>query len=167
MIPKTKEELLSEIKINYKKLKIELENIKEENAFKKVLEWQAKLDIISVCDLLSYLVWWWKLVLKWENWKSSWKEVIFPEFWYKWNELWKLAQKFYKDYEKLNFEELKLKLDQVVNEIIFMIDRKSNYELYETFWYEKWTLWRMIQFNTSSPYKNIKARIVKGRKNKI
>jgi hypothetical protein len=38
MIPKTKEKLISEININYKKLKVELENIKDENAFKKVLE---------------------------------------------------------------------------------------------------------------------------------
>lgn len=164
MVPKTKDELLSEIKIHYQKLKVELEKIKYENAFEKILEWQVKWDTISICDLISYLIWRWELVLKWEKWKSSWKEVVFPEVWYKWNELWKLAQKFYKDYEDLSFEELKWKLDEVVNEIIFMIEWKSNYELYEVLWYTKWTLWRMIQFNTSSPYKNVRARIIKWKK---
>ncbi|MFX4153989.1 ClbS/DfsB family four-helix bundle protein [Aliarcobacter butzleri] len=60
------------------------------------------------------------------------EEVDFPETGYKWNQLGKLAQKFYEDY-KIS-------------------------------WHEKWTLGRMIQFNTSSPYANAKARIRKWKK---
>lgn len=44
------------------------------------------------------------------------------------------------------------------------IEQKSNSELYEVAWYEKWTLGRMIQFNTASPYTNARGRIRKWKK---
>lgn len=164
MIPKNKDELLSEINIHYKKLKDEIWKIDAKNASLKELDGQVAWDVISVCNLLAYLIWWWELVLKWEKWVSNGVNVDFPETGYKWNELGKLAQKFYIDYEDLDFEALQEKLDEVVNNITLMIDSKTNYELYESLWYTKWTLWRMIQFNTSSPYKNVRARLVKWRK---
>ncbi|MCF9684883.1 ClbS/DfsB family four-helix bundle protein, partial [Vibrio parahaemolyticus] len=33
------------------------------------------------------------------------------------------------------------------------------YELYGVAWYEQWTLGRMIQFNTSSPMKNMRTKV--------
>lgn len=164
MVPKNKDELLCEIQIHSQKLFSELEKISENDVYKKELEWQVKDTFVSIHNLLSYLVGWWELVLKWENIKSSWKEPVFPETGYKWNELWKLAQKFYLDYENISFENLKIKFDETVKEIIKMIEWKTNEELYEKLWYTKWTHGRMIQFNTSSPYKNIKSKIVKWRK---
>ena len=50
--------------------------------------------------------------------------------------------------------------------ILQLIESKSNQELYEVSWYEKWTLGRMIQFNTSSPYTNARGRIRKWKKEK-
>lgn len=164
MVPKNKEELLSEIKIHSQKLLSELEKIPEKSLYIKELEWQVKDTFVSVHNLLSYLVWRWELVLKWEQLKSSWKEPVFPENGYKWNELWKLAQKFYLDYENISFYDLKIKFDENLKEIIKMIEWKTNEELYENLRYTKWTHGRMIQFNTSSPYKNIKSRIVKWKK---
>ncbi|ARR51641.1 ClbS/DfsB family four-helix bundle protein [Photobacterium damselae] len=35
----------------------------------------------------------------------------------------------------------------------------SNHQLYQEPWYEKWTLGRMIQFNTSSPMKNVRTKV--------
>jgi len=96
-----------------------------------------------------------------ESKKDSNDLVDFPETGYKWNELGKLAQKFYKDYEDIDFNTLCSKLDETVSEILNLIQQKSNTELYEVSWYEKWTLGRMIQFNTSSPYTNARGRIRK------
>ena len=56
------------------------------------------------------------------------------------------------------------KLDETVAEILNVIERKSNTELYGVSWYEKWTLGRMIQFNTASPYTNARVRIRKWKK---
>ena len=44
------------------------------------------------------------------------------------------------------------KLDKTTNEILKLIDGKTNAELYEIPWYGKWTFGKMIQLNTSSPF---------------
>ncbi|MFT3919224.1 MAG: ClbS/DfsB family four-helix bundle protein [Cloacibacterium sp.] len=56
------------------------------------------------------------------------------------------------------------KLDETVSKILNLIEQKSNTVLYEVSWYEKWTLGRMILFNTSSPYTNARGRIRKWKK---
>jgi hypothetical protein len=83
---------------------------------------------------------------------------------FKWNELGLLAQKFYKDSEKDDFKMLNKKLDKTTNEILKLIESKTNKDLYEMTWYDKWTLGKMIQLNTSSPFKNAKDRIRKWKK---
>ena len=119
---------------------------------------------MSINNLVAYLVGWGQLVLKWNDKKSKEIEVDFPETGFKWNELGLLAQKFYKDYEKDDFETLIEKLDKTTIEILKLIENKTNGELYEMAWYDKWTLGKMIQLNTSSPFKNAKERIRKWKK---
>ncbi|MEV9498688.1 ClbS/DfsB family four-helix bundle protein [Aliarcobacter butzleri] len=159
-VPVNKEELILAINTNYVKLKKELENIPIE----LTLEGHSKGTLMSINNLLSYLLGWQELVLKWNVKKQNKEEVDFPETGYKWNQLGKLAQKFYDDYKNDDFNTLLFKLDKKVEEILKLIENKSNKELYEVSWYEKWTLGRMIQFNTSSPYANAKARIRKWKK---
>ena len=120
---------------------------------------------MSIKNLISYLLWWWELVLKWIKKYEENEKINFPEKWYKWNELWKLAQKFYEDYENIGYRELKEDLDKNVDKIIELIRSYNNEALYESLWYEKYTLWRMVQFNTSSPYKNAKSKIRKWKNN--
>lgn len=163
-IPSTKEELLNAIEVNYAKLKIDLENISKINASLKQLEGHSKNSLMSVNNLIAYLIGWGQLVLKWNEKKQNGLEVDFPETGYKWNELGKLAQKFYDDFENDDFEILCSKLDRTISEIIVLINQKSNAELYEINWYEKWTLGRLIQLNTASPYKNASQRIRKWKK---
>ncbi|MDN5098344.1 ClbS/DfsB family four-helix bundle protein [Aliarcobacter butzleri] len=163
-VPVNKEELILAINTNYKKLKKELENIPIELTTLKDLEGHSKGTLMSINNLLSYLLGWQELVLKWNIKKQNKEEVDFPETGYKWNQLGKLAQKFYDDYKNDDFNTLIFKLDKKVEEILKLIENKSNKELYEVSWYEKWTLGRMIQFNTSSPYANAKARIRKWKK---
>ena len=104
------------------------------------------------------------MVLKWNHRKENGEKVDFPETGYKWNELGKLAQKFYSDYENLDYSDLLNKLDQTVDKILKLIERNTNKELYENAWYDKWTKGKMIQFNTSSPYKNARSRVRKWKK---
>ncbi|WP_418186499.1 ClbS/DfsB family four-helix bundle protein [Aliarcobacter lanthieri] len=160
-VPTNKEELLIAINTNYIKLKKELNNIPIEKTNIKELEGHSKNTLMSIKNLISYLIGWGELVLKWDRKRQNNQQVDFPETGYKWNQLGKLAQKFYEDYQYDDFNTLIIKLDNVVENILLLIQNKSNKELYEVNWYEKWTLGRMIQFNTSSPYTNAKARIRK------
>lgn len=163
-VPINKDELLNAIKINYDKLKKELASVPSELTELTELEGHAKNTLMSINNLLSYLLGWGELVLKWNMMKDDGEDVNFPETGYKWNELGKLAQKFYEDYKTDDFIVLNQKLDETVQKILSLIENKTNEELYEISWYEKWTLGRMIQFNTSSPYNNARNRIRKWRK---
>lgn len=165
-IPKDKDELLKAITDNYKKLVIELSNIPIDLTEINDLEGHSKNTLMSINNLVAYLVGWGQLVLKWNDKKSKGIDVDFPETGFKWNELGQLAQKFYMDYEKDDFKILNEKLDKTTNEILKLIESKTNNELYETAWYDKWTLGKMIQLNTSSPFKNAKDRIRKWKKTK-
>lgn len=165
-IPKDKDELIKAIVDNYKKLTTELNNIPIDLTEIKELDGHLKNTLMSINNLVAYLVGWEHLVLKWNHKKDNGLEVDFPETGFKWNELGQLAQKFYKDYEKDDFKTLNAKLDKTTNEILKLIESKTNKELYEIAWYDKWTLGKMIQLNTSSPFKNAKDRIRKWKKTK-
>ncbi|MEO4005223.1 ClbS/DfsB family four-helix bundle protein [Flavobacterium sp. CAU 1735] len=160
-VPTDKTTLISAIQINYGKLRNELITIPENLAIIVELEGHAKGTQMSLHNLVAYLVGWSELVLQWNQKKDAGERVDFPETGYKWNELGKLAQKFYSDYEPIDWTALLQQLDQTVDRILELIERKTNTELYEQSWYEKWTLGRMIQFNTASPYTNARGRIRK------
>jgi hypothetical protein len=99
------------------------------------------------------------LVLKWQDRKSNNLAVDFPETGFKWTELGLLAQKFHEDYQEESYPDLLSQLDDVVNRITALIHRMSNHDLYEIPWYKEWTLGRMIQLNTSSPYFSNRTKI--------
>jgi hypothetical protein len=163
-ILKNKEELLHSILGNYEKLKTELAGIPSELAGIRALEGHSKNTVMSVNNLLAYLVGWGQLLLKWSDRKDKGLEVDFPETGFKWNELGRLAQKFYQDYEQDDFQTLISKLDNTTYEVLKLVESKTNNELYELAWYDKWPLGKMIQLNTTSPFKNAKDRIRKWKK---
>ena len=163
-LPINKKELQKAIISNYTKLKKELLTIPFEKTSINELEGHSKGTLMNINNLISYLVGWGELVIKWNEKKDNNEAVDFPETGYKWNELGKLAQKFYEDFKDDDFNSLIIKLDKTVETILLLIENKSNKELYEVTWYEKWTLGRMIQFNTSSAYLNAKNRIRKWKK---
>lgn len=162
-VPINKEELQNAIKTNYKKLNQELSSISKEQDLIKNMEGHSKGTMMSVNNLLAYLVGWGNLVLKWNYKKDKNETVDFPETGFKWNELGKLAQSFYEKYDE-DFPTLLKQLDSTVSEILDLIESKSNKDLYEVPWYNQWTLGRMIQFNTSSPFANARSRIRKWKK---
>jgi len=164
-VPTNKKELIAEITSTYQKLREDLKKIPEEATQPQILDGHAKGTKMSICNLVSYLVGWGKLVLKWHRIRDQEGEPDFPETGYKWNELGRLAQKFYTDFSYDNYRTLLKKLDKTVREILDLVESKTNKELYGKLWYTKWTMGRMIQFNTSSPYKNARVRISKWLKN--
>ena len=165
-IPKDKDELQKVIIDNYKKLKTELLSIPTDLTTIKELEGHSKNTLMSINNLVAYLVGWGQLVLTWNDKKEKGLHVDFPETGFKWNELGQLAQKFYEDYKKDDFKTLIEKLDNTTNEVLKLIESKTNIELYGLAWYDKWSLGKMIQLNTSSPFRNAKDRIRKWKKTK-
>ncbi len=111
--------------------------------------------------MVSYLVGWNHLVLKWIDLDSKGTAIDFPESGFQWNQLGALAQKFYSDYEDIPFDELLTEFEDAKNQIVTFISSQTDDRLYGVNWYEKYTLGRMIQFNTSSPYSNARTRLRK------
>jgi len=161
MVPKNKDELLSEINKHFYKFLNTAKKINLENIHKKNIIWHKKDTFISAHNLVSYLNWRVLLVIKWIDFSETNIDFDMPETWYKWNQLWDLAIKFYDDFKDINYENLLLDLEKNYEIIIKIIQSKSNENLYEINWYTKYTLWRMIQFNTSSPCKNAYLKIKK------
>ncbi|HAJ5832648.1 TPA: colibactin self-protection protein ClbS [Escherichia coli] len=161
-VPSSKEELIKAINSNFSLLNKKLESITPQLAFEPLLEGHAKGTTISVANLVSYLIGWGELVLHWHDQEAKGKTIIFPEEGFKWNELGRLAQKFYRDYEDITeYEVLLARLKENKQQLVALIERFSNDELYGKPWYNKWTRGRMIQFNTASPYKNASRRLNK------
>ncbi|MEO1515815.1 MAG: ClbS/DfsB family four-helix bundle protein [Bacteroidota bacterium] len=165
-IPQNKEELLAAIDHSCQKLCLDLDDIPPELTRLLELEGHAKGTQMSVADLLSYLIGWGQLVLKWQRLEKEGKEVHFPEEGFQWNELGQLAQKFYLDYAAHSFPELRQLMDKTVDDIRQFIQGQSNEALYHKSWYKQYTLGRMIQLNTASPYKNARNRIRKWKRSR-
>lgn len=163
-VPQTKDELLKAIRINFEKLQHILTTIPTDKVTEKSLAGHAKNTQMSVQNLVAYLTGWNELVLKWLAKDRAGEQIDFPETGFKWNELGQLAQKFYADYDTLTYDALLSRLRLAKDKIIQQISERTDEELYGTFWYEKWTMGRMIQFNTSSPYNNAYGRLRKWQK---
>jgi hypothetical protein len=160
-VPQTKQVLLEAIRSTYRSLSADLEGIPLERVREATLEGHVQGTQMSVVDLVSYLIGWNLLVLKWCNAKENGFPVDFPETGYKWNELGRLAQKFYADHATEGYPALLAQFADVHARIVALVEQESDASLYGSHWYKKHTLGRMIQFNTSSPYTNARGRIRK------
>lgn len=158
-VPQDKEALLDLIDASFEKLAAALASIPEALARERSLPGHAKDTQMSPCDLVAYLVGWNELVLKWLERDTAGHPIDFPETGFKWNELGKLAQKFYRDHEDVAFPQLLQRLDAAKGAIVAAIASRDNAILYERPWYGTWTMGRMIQFNTASPYANARSRL--------
>lgn len=159
MVPQSKAELLTEINTHYARLCQDIQRVDPQRATERSLDGHVKGTQMSVNDLLAYLIGWGELVLKWHRLRDGGEAVDFPESGFKWNQLGLLAQKFYADYDGLDFSARWQRLDETVAKLVALVTSKSDAELYHQPWYHDWTMGRMIQFNTSSPYKNARTRL--------
>ncbi|KXF82047.1 ClbS/DfsB family four-helix bundle protein [Enterovibrio coralii] len=158
-IPTTKSELEIAIRDTFIKLEKDYVSIPAERTRLLEVEGNIKGTQISVCDTLAYLIGWGHLVLKWHALKKANQAVDFPETGYKWNQLGELATHFHQRYETWSYGALLDEWRNVVADILLVIASESNRSLYGEPWYEQWTMGRMIQFNTSSPMKNMRTKV--------
>ena len=165
-IPKNKGELREAINIEFSKLFIEFESIPMDVVKENALEGHKKETLMSIHNLASYLLGWGKLVLTWIESSQKNLDIIFPHVDYNWNQLGDLALKFYKDFEKVDFIDLLKALEVNKIEILKVVEDLKESELYDMEFYKHYPLGRMIQLNTSSPYKNARLRIRKWKKAK-
>lgn len=160
-VPANKAELLEAIDVTFDKLIVDLRGVPLSLVDDRSLEGHAKGTQMSVADLAAYVLGWNELVLKWLDRDAAGEPVDFPETGFRWNELGRLAQKFYRDYETIPYPVLLERLTAAQSRIVSLIEARSNDDLYGRPWYGKWTMGRMIQFNTSSPYANARGRLRK------
>jgi len=160
-VPTSKTELLSAITSTFSRLSDDLARIPESRVHEYSMPGHVAGILMSPANLVSYLLGWNELVLKWLCQDDQKIAVDFPETGYKWNQLGLLAQKFYADYSDISWNELIERLVTVKIQLTDTIESRSDEELYGFPWYNQWTKGRMIQFNTSSPYANARTRIRK------
>ncbi|MBO1900895.1 ClbS/DfsB family four-helix bundle protein [Leucobacter weissii] len=158
-VPASKDELLSAIRTSFDRLDQDLDRVPPQMARDTVLPGHAKDTLMSPADLVAYLIGWNEQVLIWHERRRNGLEDEFPAEGVTWNELGKLARRYYADRADASWEDLRRRLVDVKERIVALIEGSSDEELYGAAWYGKWTLGRMISFNTSSPYANARKRI--------
>lgn len=160
-VPQTKAELTTAINKEFDKLMHYLNVIPHELTLEHSMDGHAKDTTMSIHNLVSYLLGWNQLVIQWITEDEKGIPVDFPATGYQWNQLGLLAQKFYADYAHLDFLSLMTELQSAQKQILQLIDERTDAILYGQPWYTKWTMGRMISFNTSSPYANANGRLRK------
>ncbi len=163
-VPGCKAELLFAIQKEFDCLSKEIALIPAANVFDKSLAGHVKDSKMTVHNLISYLVGWNELVLKWHAKKGVGESVDFPDTGFNWNQLGLLAEKFYKDYEGIPFADLVVQLCSAKNRIVELLEDEDDFRLYGQAWYKQYTMGKMIQLNTSSPYSNAAKRLRRWRK---
>lgn len=158
-VPQSKQALLDAMRTSYLKLAVELASVPPERARETSLEGHVQNTRMSVSDLVAYLIGWHLLVLNWCDGKARGVPVDFPETGYKWNELGRLAQKFYADQAGVAYADLLRQFADVHHRIVAWVEQETDAALYGVPWFDKYTQGRMIQFNTSSPYVNAWRRL--------
>ena len=158
-VPKDKQQLLDAINTIFPKLMADYRTVPVELARLCTIDGNVKGTVISVSDTVAYLIGWGQLVLKWHRLTSQNQALDFPDTGFKWNQLGLLAQHFQHHYRDWSYSALLNELDTTVSQLNELINGLSNDELYGAAWYEKYTLGRMIQFNTSSPMKNVRTKV--------
>ncbi len=160
-VPESREEFLHAIETNFGRLAKDLGTVPAQRTNEETLEGHVKGTKMTVHNLVSYLLGWNNLVLKWIEKDGKGELIDFPETGFKWNQLGTLAQKFYADFDAVPFDHLLQDLEIAKKEIVNFISCQTDEKLYGAPWYGKHTMGRMIQFNPSSPYANARARLRK------
>ncbi|CCE54494.1 MAG: ClbS/DfsB family four-helix bundle protein [Corynebacterium casei] len=158
-VSETRDELLAAIEKTFVQLERDLDRVPLGTVRDPVLDGHAKDTKMSPSDLVAYLIGWNQQVLIWHQRRSAGLPDEFPAAGIKWNQLGALAQRFYSEHETESWDYLREELRDAKASIIELINGYEDDELYGEPWYGKWTMGRMISFNTSSPYVNARSRI--------
>lgn len=158
-VPQNKQQLLDAICTGYQKLAADLAGVPAERAHEATLAGHVKDTQMCVADLVAYLIGWNLLVLKWCDGRARGMPVALPETGYQWNELGRLAQSFYAAHAAQPYPVLLAQFAQVQARIVALVKAHDDAALYGDPWYRQYTLGRMIQLNTASPYANARTRL--------
>ena len=158
-VPDSRAALLAAIERTFTQVNADLDRVPPESARELTLDGHVAGTLMSPADLVAYLVGWNEQVLTWHDRRDRGLPDEFPAPGIAWNDLGTLAQRYYAQYADESWEQLRARLHDAKHRIVELIERHSDDELYGAPWYGKWTMGRMISFNTSSPYANARRRI--------
>ena len=157
-LPKTKQELLINLKKSYEKLDAEFDAVTTCNERMTDIEGN-----ISCCDVVAYQIGWGKLLMSWENNELNGKLVQMPCESFKWNQLGELAQHFYQQSRHLSLSQLRVDFNNVYQQLVDWITNLSTEELFtpqQRNWTgEKWSMVKWIQINTIAPYQSARTKV--------
>lgn len=157
--PASRQALLDAIATTHAALQRELDGVPEGRARASELEGHAKGDTMSVCDLTAYLVGWTGLMLKWHAARAEGRAADLPDTGFGWNELGRLARRFYAEGADLALSELRLRLCRNQELLLAVVADQDERALFTVPWYGKYPLGRMIHFNSSAPFANARTRL--------
>jgi len=152
-------ELYHAIHDNFAKLLADYQRIPAEMSRDCGIEGHIKNTHISASDTLAYLIGWGRLVLRWHHYRSQGLYVDMPEVGFKWDQLGMLALHFYHQYQTWQYQDLLAELEATTAQILHLVDSLDEEALYGVNWYNKWTLGRVIQFNTASPMRSTQTKV--------
>lgn len=150
--PKTKDELIESGKKNYKTLMELIHSYSEEEQHK---EFAAGTLNRNIRDVLTHLHHWHVMMLDWYDVGMRGEKPCMPTKGYTWKTLPELNKKIWSDYQDMNLETAKERLDISFRKMQTLINHHSHTELFEKKKY-KWTgstsLGVYFISNTSSHY---------------
>lgn len=158
-IPASRAELIDAIETTFASLADDLARVPEDRARDIEMPGHVAGSLMSAADLVAYLIGWNRQVLTWHARRDAGLPDEFPASGVAWNELGALAQRYYAEASGKSWKSLLRELGNVHTEILALVRRKSDDELYGAPWYGKWTMGRMVSLNTASPYTNARRRI--------
>ncbi|MCA1940913.1 MAG: ClbS/DfsB family four-helix bundle protein [Caenispirillum bisanense] len=163
-VPGDKAALLAAIDDTYTKLLRDLATVPADRREDATLDGHADGTRMSVGDLVSYLVGWNELFLKWCDRRDAGQPVAMPEEGFGWNDLGGLAQKFYGDYADLAWQERLDRLDRAKKALVARIEAADAATLFTDPWYKTYPLGRMAHWNSAAPYANARNRLRRWKK---
>ena len=152
-------ELYHAIHDNFAKLLADYQRIPAEMSRDCGVEGHIKNTKISASDTLAYLIGWGQLVLQWHHYRSQGLHVDMPKTGFKWNQLGMLALHFYRQYQTWQYTDLLAEWEKTATQILHLVGSLDDETLYGKSWYNKWTLGRMIQFNSASPMRTTRTKV--------
>lgn len=161
-----KEALLAEIK---KTAGMFIEEFKDIAEFDKDIRF-AEVDRTPQ-EIIAYQLGWMDLIRGWDRDESDGKDVVTPAPGYKWNQLGKLYQGFYAQYQNKSLEQLRELFITSVDSLIEWLQNFSDDELFQPGgrrWAastkSNWPIWKWVHINTVAPFKSFRGKIRKWKK---
>ncbi len=148
-IPKTREELISQVSSSYSKLRAELD------AAGSAVSELPCVDEWSVKDLLAVRTWWTKHVIDWVEAGRRGETPTTPAPGYRWNETPRLNTDIVIESRPRSYRTLRTELEQGYQRVMDTIDALDDTELLEVgvyAWAGRYPISRWISINTTRQY---------------